>query len=216
MDSKRERPTSVLVFGILYMVFGGLGVFYNLCCCTVLAGWVGLGPALLQNPGFKRGFDEAAQGNPDAAAQIALLRDPVVTTTMLTQLGLGLFVAVAQLTSGIGLFRMRPWARVLALATAVGLLLLAALNIGLQLVVLTPAHDAALARQMQNAPPMPFDPRAINRASELAGVLVGALPQSVLAVAALVLLSRRNVRDALSGTGPASPRPAPWPDDEDF
>ncbi|MBV9122287.1 MAG: hypothetical protein JO112_02865 [Planctomycetes bacterium] len=95
----RERPGVVLVFAILNLVFGGLGVFCLLCA----GGAFGL-------------FYSISQSNPQAAKDFAALQFPsIVMIYYLVSFGVGWILALILVISGTGLLKMRPWARQLCL-----------------------------------------------------------------------------------------------------
>jgi hypothetical protein len=89
-----QRPASVTVFGILNIVFAGLGIFGLLSSLVVMAL-----PAQQNNPALQ------------------LMRDsPVLHAWSLVAIPLGLLSVVALLVSGIGLLNFQSWARKLAIA----------------------------------------------------------------------------------------------------
>ncbi len=96
-----QRPTSVTVFGILNIVFAVFGF------CGVLgivAVFMMLGTNL-NNPAF--------QNNPTMQA---IQDSPAYATWLKISVVLGVFVSIALLAAGIGLLRLKPWARTLSIA----------------------------------------------------------------------------------------------------
>src|SRR4051794_11643492 len=103
----RNRPTSVLVLAILQIIFGSLGLLGSLC---------GVGMQLAGGGSMFGG--QAPQGMPDIQA---LLRErvPHYEIVLLGGLILGLISGTVMIVSGVGLIRMRPWARVLTIGYAI-------------------------------------------------------------------------------------------------
>ncbi|HTR42885.1 MAG TPA: hypothetical protein VMH87_14825 [Pseudomonadales bacterium] len=93
-----QRPTSVTVFGILNIVFAGLGL-----CGTAFS-------VMLFMP------SAATANNP--VVQI-IQSSPAYAAWMKVSLGLGLVVIVALLAAGIGLLNLKPWARTLSIIYAI-------------------------------------------------------------------------------------------------
>jgi hypothetical protein len=95
-----QRPTSVTVFGILNIVFAALGIIGVLCTAVlfVVLGTNPNNPAFQNNPTF-----EIIQNSPAYAAWLKL------------SIVLGLLSSAALLAAGIGLFYLKPWARMLSI-----------------------------------------------------------------------------------------------------
>ncbi len=92
-----QRPTSVTVFGVLNIIFGSLGIL-----CTPLSMVTLFSPGASQNPVLK------------------IMQDnPVFRIWMITAAILGVIAAIVLLAAGIGLLRLRPWARTLSIGYGV-------------------------------------------------------------------------------------------------
>ena len=89
-----QAPTSVTVFGILNIVFGLLGLFGTAFSAVALFAAGGNNPFLVNQP-------------------------PLVMTWMQFSIVLGGVASVVLLISGVGLLRLRPWGRTMAIGYAV-------------------------------------------------------------------------------------------------
>jgi hypothetical protein len=88
-----ERPKSIVVFGVLNIVFGALGLCGGLFAIAIQFG--------LTNP----------QGSPNPALEI-MQSNPLYELWMQIGLVLGFVATGALIAAGIGLLKNRPWARV--------------------------------------------------------------------------------------------------------
>jgi hypothetical protein len=93
-----HRPTSVTVFGVLSIVFGALGL------CSVVGA-----VAVMMNP---------IAGGPNNPAAQAINQGGFYGAYSLISMGLGSVAAIVLLASGIGLLRLRAWARKASIAYA--------------------------------------------------------------------------------------------------
>jgi hypothetical protein len=102
-----QRPTSILVIGILHLIGGGMGLLSFL----VLVGMYGLLLLVFRRPG--------APANPTLDQEL-YLHEHVPSYTAFTVAWWSLYVVlgVALLAAGFGLCRMRPWARWLSVGYA--------------------------------------------------------------------------------------------------
>jgi len=95
-----ERPTVVTVFGVVNIVYGGLGVFVAGCGALSLA--LTRGPMGQQNPGAE-----------------AILNNPALLTWSVVNPTLTFFFSLLLIAAGIGLLGLRPWARTASLVWGV-------------------------------------------------------------------------------------------------
>ena len=89
-----ERPTSVTVFGILNIIFAAFGILGTLASLTLFSA-----NADMNNPVIK-----------------IIHESPSYALWMKICIPLGLIVTVALLAAGIGLLKLKPWARTLSIA----------------------------------------------------------------------------------------------------
>lgn len=185
---KRQRPTGALVIGILYIIFGSLGLLG--ACCG--GGSIGLLSMLGRN-------NPALQNNPSILQhQFMVEHYPLYLPGMITTLTLGLIISIGELIAGIGLLKMSSWARRLGIAIAVLILCQCLISAAYQLLVSIPGADRFWSNpppQMQNLPP---EIRDFNRMISMAGLL-GLLPSLIYGGAALIVLLRPSMRDAFAG-----------------
>src|SRR5437879_1083619 len=97
---RNERPVIVLVFAILNIVFGALGIICSFCSGVMIG--VGLG---LMNAG--------GSSVPFTPLPSTLLTNAII------EYAIGFILAALLTLSGIGLLGMNPWARRLSMATSV-------------------------------------------------------------------------------------------------
>jgi hypothetical protein len=99
---RRERPTAVLVMAILNLIFGSMGFFCYLCAGGSLLFMFTVkipNPPGMGTGGMYDGLLENLKSIPGYW--------PITITT----LSLNLALAIALVIAGIGLLRMKPWAR---------------------------------------------------------------------------------------------------------
>jgi hypothetical protein len=89
-----QRPTSITVFGILNIVFAAFGFFAVLASVMLFA---------VTGTNSNNPVIQLIQDNPAYAAYLKF------------SIGLGLVVCAALLVAGIGLLKMKPWARMLSI-----------------------------------------------------------------------------------------------------
>jgi len=183
-----RRPTSVVVLGILNIIFGSLGLV-----CVVCAGFGLLVGSSLTNLG-----PPGAQNQPNALDQQKFLADHVTGYVPIeaTRAVIGLVLAALLLASGIGLLKMRSWARLAGLVYGGVEVILLIAGLLYSIFVLNPAFADYYAEQAKKNPtPMPF---TFSVGVFHAGAILGFLFGILLPVTNLIILLRPNVRAAFT------------------
>jgi hypothetical protein len=108
----RKRPTAVLVMAILNMVFGGMGLACSLCLGFSIAFLAIMfnQPDFAKEPGMRDLKDMVESMNREIPWMFPYLIGNAV---------LDLVLAIVLLVAGIGLLKMRPWARITSIVYAV-------------------------------------------------------------------------------------------------
>jgi hypothetical protein len=145
-----KRPTSVLVIAIFHFIFGAFGLIGGLV-------GVGFGAYALSQPQSAPGF-KVTSNPPDVMDTMKYMdaNVPGWRVYQLTSALLGLALSIALLAAGAGLILMKPWARYLSIAYAIGSILLQGCAMLYMIVYVTPVQ-VALYDQL---PPMAGIPPA--------------------------------------------------------
>jgi hypothetical protein len=188
----RHRPTAVLVIAILNMVWGAFGLMGLVCG--------GLSLLLVRM-------------NPQLAGGNAGIQDfdiPGYVPFAIVSAALSLVLAFVLISAGIGLLRMRPWARWCSLAYAVANILIATAGLILQLTYFNPAAAELAAQAAPGKPPNPFASQRFRDVAAVGGAALG----MAYAVALLIVLCLPHVRAAFAGHSPAKREPEDYRDPE--
>jgi hypothetical protein len=186
----QRRPTAVLVMAILNFIYGGWGVFGSLCGGAMYYIFLNLPePA----PG---------QPNPFPNPMKFLAKEiPGYTAYMTVSVMVGFVMATALIIAGIGLLRLRPWARWLCILYAILLPVVQVGFISYSLLYVNPVlakWSAEQARKLPAGTPNFGGNAFLNNL----GVFVGAGVGMAYAIALLVVLFLPHVRAAFAGRGP--------------
>lgn len=187
----RARPTVLLVFAILNIVFGSLALLVNLCCLAPGGGvLLTLGNVTPQNlsPAEMRNIQ---------TAQAFLFEMGVVACV---SAAIGTILAVMELVSGIGLIGVKSWARWMAVLWAVGAIGFNIANAGYTIAILQPRiqkFEADAARMGRPGQQNPFS-QSSNPMANTVGTLVGSGLGCVYAVIVVVVLFLPNVSEAFA------------------
>ncbi len=177
-DKIMQRPASVTVFGILNIVFAALGIFALLASVALLAA-VG---AVSDNP----------------VVQI-IQNNPAFATWMKISVVLGLVVSGALLAAGIGLLKLKPWARTISIAYAIYSIVMLPLGTVVNYVYLTkPLLEQA--HQMQG-------PEAAGAVGGAIGGMFGGCFGLIYPVLLLIFMFRPNVVAAFRPAPAGAPIP---------
>jgi hypothetical protein len=177
-----ERPSSLTICGILNLVFGVSGFFALLATTALFTTKVGAANPVVP-------FMQSS---------------PVYAGWLKISLILGLFASLALIAAGIGLLRVKPWARVLSLAYAVYAILSGITGIAITLGFLLPPmfQNAAHAEGPEGA-------QKIGAAIGAAiGGSVGGCVGTFYPIALLIILTRPSVMAAFRRPPPFTVRAA--------
>ncbi|HEV3236893.1 MAG TPA: hypothetical protein VGZ25_07885 [Gemmataceae bacterium] len=135
---KRARPAIIMVFAILHLVFGGLGIFIDICS------------GITQASGGAKVF--TVGNNPQQVEQQQTIqttiedRLPAYKAYMYGSLAVSFFLSTSLLVAGIGLLSMKPWARILSLVYAFVSLLEKIVRVIYSVMFLLPVYDEILTK----------------------------------------------------------------------
>jgi hypothetical protein len=168
-----QRPATAMIFGILNIVFGILGLCGNLVTGGMLAA-VSLGT-----------LDD------ELAAPMEQFKDPVTFGFISTQLVVGTILAIVAIVSGIGLIKFRPWGRTWANFYAITSLLLIVAGL-----IFTIFYTIVPAVQAANDPAA--DPTQVGAAiGGIVGGIAGSCFGMIYPICVLVFLNRKIFVDAI-------------------
>jgi hypothetical protein len=134
----RKKPVAVLVFGILNLVFGSLGLVMNLCCGLSIAGFYLMVTSVSQQaaPQDKKELEELWRAFSDNV--------PGLLPIVISSLAVSFLLGIMEIVSGIGLVRIRNWGRWLCAIWAVLQVLTVATSLFIQIVVVAPGMQKAM------------------------------------------------------------------------
>jgi hypothetical protein len=199
----RPRPVAVLVMAILNLIFGAIGVVSALC--------VGLF-ALLFTAVIKNAPPPPG-GGPNPIKELEEMFDaipgyiPIMTTVMV----LGAIAAIVLIIAGIGLLKMKTWARWLSVGYAIYNIVATLAMTIYTIAVVNPAMETWQRNFQQKFPagaPQPTGNAAMNNVISVGSAVVGI----AYAVALLVVMFLPHVRAAFAGTW----RPPITEDDDQY
>jgi hypothetical protein len=195
-----RRPTSVTVIAVIHLIFGGFGLLTGVCGGIVQA----VGPAnfMFQPPPPPPGAKVPPFPTDFTPRMQRYLQSecPVYDTYLMTQIALGLVLSVMLVVAGIGLFGMRPWARRLSLAYAVGSIVLQLAALAYTLTFVMPALNTFYEQIGKEYPS--FAPVLMFSRVGMWFGAGGALIGLVYPVLVLVLMRRPGVVAAFAGEVP--------------
>ncbi len=182
----QKRPTSILVFGILHIVFGVLGL-----CGTVISAAV----FAIPNDGADPVITAMHESEPYRLYLIA-------------SIPLGVIATAALLAAGIGLLNNKPWSRPLSNFYAWYVIVLTVVSVGVNMVVLVlPAFEALDG---------PLTPENAGELGGTLGGVCGSFLGLAYPICVLFFLNREVVKNWLSSDRPeyadsfAGPVIEPW------
>jgi hypothetical protein len=192
----RERPTVVTVFGILNLVFGGLGLFCAICGGVMLA------------------FMYAALSAAGSGGGLNIKFPGVFTGYMIFAVVDGFIMSIVLVAGGIGLMQMQAWGRWASIFYGVVTILTSLAGLVFQIAYLNPAMEKwnrdlqadiqkqQQARGVRGAPPPPNPAAGFSGSSNPAGAVAGAVIGMAYSIALLIAMFLPQVSAAFA-SGPA-------------
>jgi hypothetical protein len=183
----QQRPTMILVMAILNIVFGGFGLMGSLCG--------GAFTLIFMNLDLPFG----GQGNP-VREMYSLLeqRIPGYTVIMASYFVLHALLGTALIIAGIGLIRMKTWARWTSIAYSLITIVVTIANSAFTVMYVNPIMQEWSERFMRSQ--RPGTPNfTTNSTFNNIGSLVGTVVNCSYAVALLVVMFLPSVSAALAG-----------------
>jgi hypothetical protein len=188
MLQRRTRPTAIVVFAVLHLVFGGFGVLGGLC----LVGAQAIGPAnIIPRPPPPPPGSKALPIPMDMSERLQKAYEteiPYYVPYVFTQATLGILLSVLMITAGVGLLFLRPWARRLSLVYGICSILFQLVGVIFLLSFLMPITNN-FYRQMEREYPQAAFVFGISRMLTLVNFLVAPIG-FVYPIIVLVLLTR--------------------------
>jgi hypothetical protein len=134
----RKKPTAVFVFGILNIVFGAMSLISFLCCGVVIGGLYGVVMSAYGNapPEVQKDLDDLGRAFVDNV--------PGLVAFLIAYFAVGLMLGLMQIISGVGLVRIRPWARWMCVLWGVLEIMTIALSLFYLLAILNPGLEKAV------------------------------------------------------------------------
>ncbi len=196
---QRRRPASITVLGVLHLIGGGLGLLLLLCgAVALLAGVTTMGSPF--------GGAASGQQGPEVEVTKAMQNIPGYQAVTVAQTVVDLALDVMLLTAGIGLLKLRPWARSLSLVYAVLSILLHIFTLIWSLGFVMPAMEEAILKAMALAPRgAPPGAAAAMRVILIVGLVIGQI-FAIYPIVVLFILLSPSVRAAFRGES-AAPLP---------
>ena len=176
-----NRPASVIVFGIINLVFAALGL-----CGAVFAG---IGLAILSTSRNVR------MPNPALDAMDA---HPAYAAFTYVGLGLGLIATIVIALAGIGLLTSKSWGRILSIGWAAYTLVMTAISLVMQYVYV-------IAPMMEKAGRMGGGPEQAGVIGGIVGGVIGTCLAPIYPVILLIFMFRPNLVAYLNN--PSQPDP---------
>jgi hypothetical protein len=133
----RKKPVAVLVFGILNLVFGSLGLVASLCCGLSIAGFYLLMTSVYQQ------VDPPDKKELEALWRAFSENVPLLVPMVIGSLVLSFLLGLMEIISGIGLVRIRNWGRWLCGVWAVLQMMTVAGSLFFQIVIFGPGAQKA-------------------------------------------------------------------------
>ena len=213
MSYTPKRPGLVTFVAVVLIILGSLSLLGGVCggAATV---FMALQPEPAAPPAPGDIMAPMAQQQHFMAKEV-----PAYTATQFGILFLELLFGAGQLIAGIGLLRLSPAARMLALFLTVTKLLYALAHHAYQLIFILPAASKLQQQMMADMqkmagpnapPPPPIDIGGLTQAMGMIGVGCTFAVQLTIAIMILIVLNMQTTKDAFAGISPGG-----LPEDDD-
>lgn len=171
-----QRPTSITTFGILNIIFAGMGVFGIISIMALLT-------------------MTAASADNNPVIRI-MLENPAYTMWMKVSIPLGVLAIGVLLAAGVGLLRMKNWGRTLSISYAIYAIVIGILSTVLNiLLVVPPALEEASRLQ---------GPEAAGAMGGVIGGAIGGCFGLIYPIVLLIFMTRPKLVAALRTATPPS------------
>ncbi len=172
-------PASIRVFGVLHLVFAGMGILGAIWSIASLF--------------MQAGFGILPESDPHFQAQVRFQEQSGWTTWVTAAMGLG--VAAVMIPAGIKLLRNRSdalrWSNLYAWSSISAKIV----SLGLTVAVIAPAMRELVTSSMEG---LPGGAESMVVGSMVAGGVIGVLMTLIYPVLTLILLNRQPVKDWLA------------------
>ncbi len=203
MSYAPHRPGLAIAAAVLLIIFGSLGMLGAFC---------GGGGMLLQQafqPPGGAGEEQGFVGPVDPQVAKEVPSAPAVETSAFV---LNLLLSVAMIVAGVGILRIQPRARVLAMVVAVADILVTVAHTAYSVMLILPVENRLLDEEAKNMPAeVPFDLFGIIKSAMWGGAALNVIFTLAIWITVLFMLNSKSVRAAFADElEPAEP---PWRED---
>lgn len=200
-ETKPKRPGIVLAAAILLFVFGGFGLF-GLCAVFTpfLQDMIPQPPQIQGQPRFEDPMKKIAQEVPSFN-----IVHGAVGFTMFA-------LSILQIWAGFGLLKLRPAARIMAIATSFAIIVLMIGQTIYDAIFFIPVYTRLLDVQVQNLGPMPFDIVGFTKGFMWVSLSIGLVFGIGIRLTIILMVNTKSARNAFAGISDApadEPEPEP-------
>lgn len=203
MSYSPRRPGPAIAAAVLLIIVGAWGLLGAFC---------GSGGMLLQQafqppagPGEERNLLVPVE--PQVAKEVPSA--PAVETTAFV---VNLLLSVAMIVAGVGILRMQPHARLLAMVVAVADILVTLAHTAYSVVLILPVENRLLDEEAKNMPAeVPFDFFGMIKGAMWGGAIFNVVFTLAIWITVLLMLNSKSVRAAFADE--LEPREPPRRDD---
>ncbi len=198
----RNRPTALVVLGILNLVLGALGIVGGLCGAASLAILPALGSAIPTPPQGPNPFNE-----------ISRMYDGIPGFYWISafQIVVQVALAILLLVAGIGLLQMKPWSRSACFIYAAAMIVVTLLGTAFTAILVTPAVQKwsvefqEKMRAQAGGQPVPAVPFMMNGPTSTFMTAMSSLLWLAYPIALFIVLTRPSIKQVFNRPGSRSP-----------